>query len=415
MALEPGYPMTAPALPVRPYLDRTIAATFRERLGQFQVVVVTGIRQAGKTTLVRRLLPDWDYVTLEDLDQRRFADQDPRGFLAEHPGRTIIDEFQRVPALTSYLQGAVDRTSNPGQYVLTGSQSYLLQSQVSQSLAGRVALLVLLPFSLAEVPHGSARPGLDAVLFRGGFPAVVAWDLPPAAWYSSYVSTYVERDVRQVLAVRDLIQFQTFLKLVAARVGQLLNLSSLAVDAAISVPTARQWLSVLEAGHVIRRVAPWFENAGKRLVKTPKLYFADTGLLCRLLGVESPSDLARHPQRGAVFENWVLTEILKAWHHRGEDPPVWFWRDTEGHEVDFLVHRAGRLHPIEVKAGTTVQPDFFKGLRYLAAQDAARGVAHGESATDGVVVFAGDARQTRGGLSAVPWRELPVALDRMRG
>lgn len=399
--------MIDPTLPARPYLDRTIAATFRERLGQFPVVAVTGIRQAGKTTLVRHLLPDWDYVTLEDLDQRRFALEDPRGFLAEHPGRTVLDEFQRVPALTSYLQGVVDRTSSPGQYVLTGSQSYLLQEQVSQSLAGRVALLVLLPFSLAEGQHKPASQGLDDVLFRGGFPAVVAQDLPPAPWYSSYIATYVERDVRQILAVRDQVQFQSFLKLVAARVGQFLNLASLASDAAISVPTARQWLSVLEAGHVVQRVAPWFQNTGKRLVKTPKVYFTDTGLLCRLLELEAPGDLARHPQRGAVFENWVLTEILKAWHHRGEDPPVWFWRDTEGHEVDFVVQRAGRLHPVEVKAGTTVQPDFFRGLRYLAGQDA--------TVTDGLVVFGGDARQTRQGLAAVPWRDLPGALEALLG
>jgi len=399
--------MTVPSLPARPYLDRTIAATFLERLAQFPVVAVTGIRQAGKTTLVRHLLPDWDYVTLEDLDQRGFAQEDPRGFLAEHPGRTVIDEFQRVPALTSYLQGVVDRTASPGQYVLTGSQSYLLQQQVSQSLAGRVALLMLLPFSLSETPHGRARPDLDDVLFRGGFPAVVARDLPPVPWYSSYIATYVERDVRQVLAVRDLMQFQTFLKLVAARVGQSLNLASLAADAAVSVPTVRQWLSVLEAGHVVRRVAPWFQDAGKRLVKTPKLYFTDTGLLCRLLGVESSGDLARHPQRGAVFENWVLTEILKAWHHRGEDPPVFFWRDTEGHEVDFVVQRGGRLRPIEVKAGTTVQPDFFRGLRFLAGRDA--------SVTDGLVVFGGDARQTRQAMVAVPWRDLSGALDALRG
>ena len=390
----------------RSYINRTIAATFRERLGQFPVVALTGIRQAGKTTLVRHLLPDWDYVTLEDLDQRRFALEDPRGFLAEHPGHTIIDEFQRVPALTSYLQGIVDQTSSPGQYVLTGSQSYLLQAQVSQSLAGRVALLVLLPFSLAENQPQKTSQDLDGVLFRGGFPAVVARDLPPAPWYSSFIGTYVERDVRQILAIRDLVQFQSFLKLVAARTGQLLNLASLAADAAISVPTARQWLSVLEAGHVIRRVAPWFQNAGKRLVKTPKLYFADTGLLCRLLELESPGDLARHSQRGAVFENWVLTEILKAWHHHGEEPSVYFWRDTDGHEVDFVIQRAGSLHPIEVKAGTTVQPDFFRGLRFLAGQDA--------SVKDGLVVFGGQSRQTRQGLAAVPWNELPAALDALQ-
>ncbi len=399
--------MVRPSAPANAFLKRTLAATFRERLRQFPVVALTGIRQSGKTTLVRHLLPDWDYVTLEDLDQRRFAQEDPRGFLAEHPGRTIIDEFQRVPALTSYLQGVVDQTSRAGQYVLTGSQSYLLQAQVSQSLAGRVALLVLLPFSLAEAadqPKDDAD--LDEHLFRGGFPAVVARGLPPGPWYSSYISTYVERDVRQLLAVRDLVQFQAFLKLVAGRVGQLLNLVSLASDAGISVPTARQWLSVLEAGHVVRRVAPWFQNTRKRLVKTPKLYCADTGLLCRLLEVGSAKELARHPQRGAVFENWVLTEILKDWHHRGEEPPVFFWRDTDGHEVDFVLQRGGHLLPVEVKAGRTVQPDFFHGIRYFGLQD--------DSVAAGLVVHGGDTKQTRGDVAAIPWRKLPAALDGIR-
>ncbi len=386
-------------------VKRTISATFLERLSQFPVVALTGIRQAGKTTLVRHLLPEWDYVTLEDLDERRFAMEDPRGFLAEHPGRTIIDEFQRVPALASYLQGVVDRSSSPGQYVLTGSQSYLLYERVSQSLAGRVALLVLMPFSLEEM-EGLVPNDLDEVLFRGGFPPVVARGVPPRPWYSSFIGTYLERDVRQVLAVRDLIQFQTFLALLAARVGQPLNLSSLAADAQVSVPTARQWLSVLEAGYVVRRVAPWTQNPSKRLVKTPKLFFTDTGLLCRLLGLESPSDLARHPQRGALFENFVLTEILKAWHHRGEEPPVYFWRDTEGHEVDFVIRRAGRLLPIEVKAGATVQPDFFRGIRYLAKHD--------PSFTGGLVVFGGAKRESRQGLVALPWPELSNALRAVR-
>ena len=399
--------MARPSAPAHAFLKRTLAAAFRERLRQFPVVALTGIRQSGKTTLVRHLLPDWDYVTLEDLDQRRFADEDPRGFLAEHPGHTIIDEFQRVRALTSYLQGVVDQSGRAGQYVLTGSQSYLLRAQVSQSLAGRVALLALLPFSLAEAAgHPKDVETLDEHLFSGGFPAVVARGLPPGPWYSSYISTYVERDVRQLLAVRDLVQFQAFLKLVAGRVGQLVNLAALASDAGVSVPTTRQWLSVLEAGHVVRRVAPWFQNTRKRLVKTPKLYFADTGLLCRLLEVGSPQELSRHPQRGAVFENWVLTEILKDWHHRGGDPPVFFWRDTDGHEVDFVLQRAGHLHPVEVKAGRTVQPDFFQGIRYLGQQD--------ESVAAGLVVYGGDNRQTRSSMAAVPWRKLTAALDGIR-
>jgi uncharacterized protein len=265
---------------------------------------------------------------------------------------------------------------------------------------------VLLPLSLDELPAEAAEADLDALLYRGGFPAVIARSLPATPWFASYVATYIERDVRQLVAVRDLVQFQGFLKLAAARAGQLLNLTALAADAGISLPTARQWLSVLEAGHVLRRIPPWFQNARKRLVKTPKLYFADTGLLCRLLDITSPADLRRHALRGSVLENWVLTELLKAWHHHGEEPPIYFWRDTEGHEVDFLIHRAGRLSPVEVKAGRTVQPDFFRGLAYLASQD--------DTVGPSLVVYAGEAKQTRGDTVVAPWRQLPAELARLR-
>jgi predicted AAA+ superfamily ATPase len=374
-----------------------LAAALRERLAQFPVVVVSGVRQCGKTTLVQHALPDWRYVNLEDLDARRHAQEDPRAFLADCGPHTILDEFQRVPELTSYLQGQVDRTGAPGQYVLTGSQSYLAHAQTGQSLAGRAGLLVLTPFALSELPASASAMTLDDLLFQGTFPPVVTRAVPPEVWFSSYLSIYVERDVRQLIEVRNLTRFQLFLKLLAVRACQLLNLSALAAEAGVTQPTAKSWLSVLEAGHVVTRLQPWHDNVGKRLVKTPKVVFCDTGLLCRLLDLRSPAEVARHGARGSIFENWVVTEIARGFTNRGLQPPLYFWRDQAGAEVDLVIAGAGRLTPIEIKAGATVQPAFFKGLATWARTYSDHGRAS--------VVYGGEQRQTREHVDVVPWRE----------
>jgi hypothetical protein len=383
------------------YLPRHLGAVLRERLTQFPIVAVTGVRQAGKTTLVRHDLPDWAYVNLEALDIRAFAQEDPRGFLAAHPAPLVIDEFQRAPALVSYLQGVVDDRGAVGQYVLTGSQSYELHEQLTQSLPGRVGLLTLLPFAWDELPPERRAEDLDARLVAGSFPAPIVRPVPPPVWYESFVSLYVERDVRQLVAVRDLGRFQTFLRLLASRAGQLLNLSALAADVGVSQPTVRSWVTVLEAGHVLRRLAPWFDNARKRLVRTPKLYFADTGLLCYLNDIGSAEDLRGHTLRGAVFENWVHGEVRKASLHRGREPSLWFWRDLRGREIDLLLRRRGRLLPVEVKAGATVRSAFFDVLREWQRDYEVSG---------GWVVYGGDAPQPREDVRVVPWRELTARL-----
>ncbi|MBM4355079.1 MAG: ATP-binding protein [Deltaproteobacteria bacterium] len=379
------------------YLPRSIQKTFRDRLRQFPVVAITGPRQSGKTTLVRKLLPRWKYVSLEDLDMRASATGDPRGFLREWGQHTIIDEFQKSPDLVSYLQAEVDRQDRPGLYVLTGSQSYQLHEQVSQSLAGRVALLILYPFAIAELPSSLREQPAWTRLLQGAFPRVVG-GIPPEVWYPSYVSTYIERDVRQMLAVKDLLQFQMFVKLLASRVGQLVNHVSLARDCGISVPTARQWLSVLESGYIVARLPPWHSTVRKQLVKTPKVFFVDTGLLCHLLSIHSPDDLACHVLRGQVFENFVVTETLKAGANLGHVPQMFFVRDAAGNEVDLLASVKGRTVAIEAKSGETAIPAMFKGISWWRE--------HSELDAAGIVTYGGGRTLPLAGGKAIPWNQL---------
>ncbi len=385
------------------YHPRELENVLFERLGQFPVVAVTGPRQSGKTTMVRKLLPDWKYVTLEDFDMRMSAVDDPRGFLREWGPGTIIDEFQRAPRLVSYLQAEVDREDRAGLYVLTGSQSYVLHEQLSQSLAGRVGLLVLFPFAGSELPGVQSNPPVWDHLYRGHFPRVAVGGIPPEVWYPSFITTYIERDVRQMLAVKDLLQFQLFVKLLAARVGQLVNLASLSRDCGISVPTVRQWLSVLEAGYLIKRLPPWFSNQRKQLVKTPKLYFVDTGLLAHLLGIHSPEELSRHTSRGQVFENGVVLETMKAAANLGYSPEVHFWRDTAGNEVDLLVSVRGRTLAIEAKSSETVNPSMLKGLTWF----------HAHAGVDAVplLAYAGQHIQSLKIAKAIPWHMLGQELQ----
>ncbi len=382
------------------YIPRSAESRLQHFSSGYPVVVVTGPRQSGKSTLVRHTFPDHHYVSLEDLDQREFAETDPRGFLNQFNGGAILDEAQRCPALFSYLQTRVDKQQQPGKFILTGSQQFGLLSGITQSLAGRAALLTLLPMSYDELQRaGKIDQNLDKILFDGAYPPIYDRGLEPHTWYGNYVRTYLERDVRQLIKVQDLGTFQRFLRLCAGRTGQLLNLSSLANDCGITHNTAKAWISVLEASYIVHLLPPHHQNFNKRLVKTPKLYFLDTGLATWLLSIQNSEQLATHVQRGALFETWVISELLKARYNAGETSNLYFWRDRSGHEVDLLIDQGTYLSPLEIKSGQTINRDYFKGLEFW------RKLA-GETAGKAWLIYGGDSRQTRTDVTVLPWHEI---------
>ena len=379
-------------------VDRSISQAVLDAARAYPVVAITGPRQSGKTTLVRGLFQNHPYVLLEEPDRQRYATEDPRGFLGEFKEGVVLDEVQRAPELLSYLQGIVDEDPRPGRFILTGSQQFGLLSGITQSLAGRVAMMALLPFSLGELVAWNLLPGrLSDLLFKGNYPPIHDRDLDPTAWYANYVATYVERDVRQLINVRDLSTFQTFLRMCAARCGQLVNLSGLANDCGVSHNTARSWLSVLEASYVVRVLAPHFRNFSKRLIKSPKLYFLDPGLAAWLLEIRNPSQLSSHAMRGALFETWVFSELLKGAFNRGRRPNLYFWRDRAGLEVDFIADRGTDLVPIEVKSGATFVSEWLSPLERWTA-------LAGQDAGPGWIVFGGESGGLRKSFETVPWR-----------
>jgi len=380
--------------------DRFLAQTLQRLAQGFPIVAVTGPRQSGKTTLVRQVFSGKPYVSLEDPAERSFAEEDPRGFLARFSGGAIFDEAQRWPDLFSFLQGMVDADRSPGRFILTGSQQFGLLSGVTQSLAGRVGMTRLLPLMLGELPAGYVdQLGLDGVMLRGLYPVLHAQMVASDDWFASYVATYVERDVRQVLNVQDLSTFQRFLRLCAARTGQLLNLSALAGEAGISHSTARVWLSVLEASDIVYLLPPYHRNFGKRLVKSPKLYLVDVGLSCWLLGIRSADVLSLHPLRGPLFETWVVSEFLKARLNAGQPPDLYFWRDNNGVEADLVFEVKGRLQPVEIKSGRTVTADYVR-----AGQKAGRFA--GDEALRPWLVYGGEDSYDRSGVHVVGWRDI---------
>ena len=385
-------------------VPRTLRHKLRHLARRFPVVTVTGPRQSGKTTLCRMVFPAKPYVSLEAPDLRAYAQHDPRGFLAQHSSGAILDEVQRVPDLLSYLQGEVDARPVPGRFILTGSANLALLQNVSQSLAGRTAVLTLLPLGHDEVLRFPDAPGdLFATLWRGGYPAIYDRRPKPADWLGSYVATYVERDVRQILNVTDLLAFQNFLRLCAGRSAQLLNLSALAADAGITHNTARAWLSVLEASYLAFRLPALHANVRKRLVKAPKLHFYDTGLLCYLLGILNPDQLRQHPLRGAVFETWVVSEIAKARLHRGRSPCLSHYRDRKGDEIDAVLDRGDGLVAVEAKSGQTVAADFFPPL---ARFDASIGQQQRRGPLVRVVAYGGDRSEHRQECRVLPWNRI---------
>lgn len=382
------------------YIPRNAESRLQHFASGYPVVVVTGPRQSGKSTLVKHAFPEHPYVSLEDLDRREFAETDPRGFLNQFSGGAILDEAQRCPTLFPYLQTRVDERQQPGEFILTGSQQFGLLSGITQSLAGRAALLTLLPMTYGELERsGKIGRSLDKVLFDGAYPPIFDRGLEPHHWQGNYLRNYLERDVRQLIKVQDLGTFQRFLKLCAGRTGQLLNLSSLAIDAGITHNTAKAWISVLDASYIVHLLPPHHQNFSKRLVKTPKLYFLDTGLATWLLGIQNSEQLTAHVQRGALFETWVISELLKTRYNSGEISNLYFWRDRSGHEVDLLIDHGTHLSPLEIKSGQTINKDYFKGLEFWQK-------LAGETAGKGWLIYGGDRRQMRSDVTVLPWYEI---------
>jgi predicted AAA+ superfamily ATPase len=341
---------------------RTITSTLTSLAGQFPVVTITGPRQSGKTTLCRATFPDKPYINLEQPDTRRFAQDDPKAFLARIPEGAILDEIQRVPELLSYIQVIVDEQAVAGQFIVTGSQQFEVANTINQSLAGRTALLKLLPLSIEEMALAGITLSVDQLILNGFYPRIHNKGLNPTRVMGDYLETYVERDIRQLVSIKNLGLFEKFVRLCAGRVGQLLNLQSLGNDVGISNSTAREWMTLLEASYVIFLLRPWYRNVSKRLIKSPKLYFYDVGLASYLLGLETEGHVSRDPLRGNLFENMSVIEALKYRYNRGGKNNLSFYRDSNGNEVDLVLEIGPDLFPVEIKSGTTIVPDFFKGL-----------------------------------------------------
>lgn len=380
-------------------IKRQIATELHALLGEYPIVTVLGPRQSGKTTLVKSELPGWAYCNLESPDVRQFATEDPRAFLGGFGGNVILDEIQRVPELLSYIQSDVDATPGNGRYVLTGSHQLALHQAITQSLAGRTAILRLYPFSIAELKGaGVTAPGFAEWIHRGFLPRIHDRGQRPYQAYSNYFQTYVERDVRQIANLRDFALFEKFMRLLAGRAGQLIDYTSIANDLGTSVNTVKAWLSVLEASFIVFRLPPYFESFGKRSVKAPKYYFVEPGLLAFLLGIETPAQLRRDPLVGSLFENLVVVECLKERANRAQPTELWFFRDSHGNEVDLLCPRAGQLHAIEIKSASTYSASFLKGLR--------RARTLSPSIARAWLVYSGEPMQFSDGIEALRYDEV---------
>jgi len=360
---------------------------------QFKAVAVVGPRQSGKTTLVRKVFEKMPYVNLENPDIRRFAMDDPRGFLSTYSQGAVLDEIQRVPELFSYLQQVLDDQQTNGRFILTGSNNFLLQESISQSLAGRVGYLFLLPLTISEI--GVRETNVNRIIFKGSYPALYNNSTDAARFYANYIRTYIERDVRLIRNITDLYAFERFLRLCAGRIGQLLNMSSLAVEVGVDVKTISSWIGILEASFILFRLQPYHINFNKRVVKMPKLYFYDTGLAVALLGIEKEEYLMLHSSRGSLFENLVIVDLLKNRYNSGKSNNLFFWRDSTGNEIDILVDKGVSRLPVEIKSGLTLSEESFRGLNFWSKLTQTEG---------GYLIYGGSETQRRSnGITVVPF------------
>ncbi|MBN2779103.1 MAG: ATP-binding protein [Bacteroidales bacterium] len=370
---------------------------------KYPVLTITGPRQSGKSTLMRSTFPDYNYISLEDPDVLLMIKDDARLFLKNYPNKTIIDEAQRYPEIFSYLQGHVDSASENGMYILSGSHNFLLMEGVSQTLAGRTAIFKLLPLSYQEITKSDIHfQNIDELIYTGMYPRIYGKKLEPQDFYPFYIQTYLEKDIRLIKNITDLSMFVRFIKLCAGRIGQLLNLSSISIECGISQPTAKAWLSALESSYIIYLLKPHHKNYNKRLVKTPKLYFYDTGLACTLLGLENAKQLSTHYLRGELFENFIITEYVKSAFNNVKEPNIYFWRDNIGNEVDLIIDDSIKLKGVEIKSGATFKEDFFKGINYWEKLS---------KTTDNTVVYGGDVSMETKHGKLISWKDWAEQLS----
>lgn len=383
-------------------INRGLAKAINELMLVYPVIALTGPRQSGKTTLLKSMFKDYRYVSLENPDNRLFAEQDPNGFLELYNQKVIFDEVQRVPSLFSYIQTLVDESKIMGQFILSGSQNFSLMKSITQSLAGRVALFKLLPFDFEELQsHNLLLPDYASMIVRGCYPALYDRPIPTATFYANYIETYVERDLSELLHVKDIRLFRTFLKLCAGRIGQQLNLTNLANEAGISIPTVKSWLSILESSYIVYQLSPFFNNFNKRLVKSTKLYFYDTGLVSFLLGIKSEKVIHESEFKGALFENMVINEYIKQNYHRNLYHEFYYWRDSNGHEVDLLISNETAYDIVEIKATKTVLPKLFEGLDLLKSIGK-------ETINRKILVYGGVENQNRNDYKVWAWNNLKI-------
>lgn len=394
-------------------IKRDLEATLHD-YSRFPVIALLGPRQSGKTTLAIETFKNHAYTSLEDFKTRELAQEDPEKFLRLHENEhgIIIDEFQHVPKILSQIQLEVDSKKRPGYFVLTGSHNFLMNQAISQSLAGRVGILTLLPLSLNELQASNRMPmTVDEVIFNGFYPRIYAETFPPVQLYPSYIQTYIERDVRQLSHVGDLNTFKKFVKLCAGRVGQSLNLSELANVCGMSVPTMQRWISILEASYIIFLLQPYAHNFNKRITRHPKMYFYDTGIVCNLLDIESPERLALDRLRGSIFENFIIADLYKQYYNVGKQPPIYFWRDKNGSiEVDCIIDEARRLFPIEIKSSESVSLDFFTSLTKWNALAQSAAIPLGKS----YIMYGGQKSQGSSDWATIGWKDIGLFVKQMR-